>query len=97
MLHTINKSPFQANSLESCLRFAQDQDPVLLIEDGVYAAQSGSKAEEMVKSSIGKNPIYALSGDLNARGVKRIIEGVTVIDYEGFVELVESHQVNTWL
>ena len=38
MLHTVNKSPFDHNSLESCLKFARKGSAVLLIEDGVYAA-----------------------------------------------------------
>lgn len=97
MLHTINKSPFQADSFTSCLRFAQAGDPILLIEDGIYAAQAGTKFESMLQTAIASNPIYVLSGDLAARGITKTIEGVQLIDYEGFVDLVEQHQVNAWL
>ena len=38
MLHTINKSPYEKNSLQTCLRVAPDKSDILLIEDGVYAA-----------------------------------------------------------
>ena len=38
MLHTVNKSPFERNALESCLRLAASGSSVLLIEDGVIAA-----------------------------------------------------------
>ena len=38
MLHTVNKSPFEKNSLETCLRLAEDNSSILLIEDGVYGA-----------------------------------------------------------
>ena len=37
ILNTVNKSPFERNALESCLKFANAGDPVLLFEDGVYA------------------------------------------------------------
>ena len=36
ILHTVNKSPFERNSLEACLRLAQPGSAVLLMEDGVY-------------------------------------------------------------
>jgi tRNA 2-thiouridine synthesizing protein B len=42
------------------------------------------------------NPVYALQPDLNARGVTAITEGVGSVDYQGFVGLVEEHQVNSW-
>ena len=38
MLHLVNKSPFDRNALDSCLRLANPGSSVLLIEDGVYAA-----------------------------------------------------------
>ncbi|MDP6216566.1 MAG: DsrH/TusB family sulfur metabolism protein, partial [SAR324 cluster bacterium] len=43
------------------------------------------------------NPVFALGPDLNARGIAEITAGVKSIGYEGFVELVEDHQVNSWL
>ena len=53
ILHTVNKTPFERNSLESCLKFASPGAAVLLIEDGVYAALAGSSAESLVKSGLG--------------------------------------------
>ena len=97
MLHTINKTPLKSDSLASCLRFARKGDPILLIEDGVYAAQAGAKSEEMVQSSLNDHAVYALEGDIKARGLQRLIGDIKVIDYDGFVDLVEQHQVNTWL
>jgi len=44
ILHTVNKSPFERNSLESCLKFAKQGDHVLLFEDGVYAVLKGTSA-----------------------------------------------------
>lgn len=97
MLHTINKSPFESNTLETCIRFLQPGDPLLFIEDGVYAVQAGNRFSDLVNSTLQNNPVYALQPDLEARGISSTTEGVKSVDYEGFVELVEEHQVNSWL
>jgi tRNA 2-thiouridine synthesizing protein B len=98
-LHTINKSPFDRNSLESCLRVISDNDAVLLIEDGVYAA-TGTSFSKVVAAAAKSHTVYVLGPDLSARGMKEdgIVEGVKVVDYEGFVDLVtENDKVNSWL
>ncbi|MDX2470516.1 MAG: sulfurtransferase complex subunit TusB [SAR324 cluster bacterium] len=97
MLHTINKSPFSADSFDTCLKFAQEGDPILLIEDGVYAAQCSSKVSGQLAQHSATNDFYALSSDLKARGISVLCDQVKVIDYAGFVELAEKHQVNSWL
>ena len=97
MLHTINKSPFGNNSFETSSRFLQPGDPILFIEDGVYAVQANNKFSAALNDILKNNPVYALAPDLNARGIEEITAGVKSIDYEGFVELVEEHQVNSWL
>lgn len=100
MLHTVNKSPFEKNNLESCLRLAKSGSGVLLIEDGVYAALQGTSVSDQVAGRTGDFKIYALGPDLAARGLgeKPIIDGIKVIDYEGFVDLVVEHDaVNSWL
>ncbi|MGB7550781.1 MAG: sulfurtransferase complex subunit TusB, partial [Chromatiaceae bacterium] len=68
ILHTVNKSPFERNSLESCLKFASQGASVLLMEDGVYAALAGSSAESQLKAVLGKVSVYVLSPDIKARG-----------------------------
>ena len=98
-LHTINKSPFDRNSLDSCLRVISDNDAILFIEDGVYAA-TGTSFSDAVKAAAQTHSVYVLGPDLSARGMKEdgIVEGVKVVDYEGFVDLVtESDKVNSWL
>lgn len=100
VLHTINKSPFERNSLDSCLRFAGPDAAVLLIEDGVYAALTGTSAEARIKEALGSVKIYALGPDLKARGFsdKRVISGISVVDYAGFVDLAAEHaKVQAWL
>ena len=54
MLHIVNKSPFERNALDSCLRFGRDGSAVLLIEDGVYAATRGNVAEPKIKAALGQ-------------------------------------------
>ena len=97
MLHTINKSPFENNAMETCIRFLQPGDPLLFIEDGVYAVQGGNRFSGLLENTMKNNPVYVLQPDLAARGIFAVVEGVAQIDYDGFVELVEDHQVNSWL
>jgi len=97
MLYTINKSPFTTNHLESALRFAPSGAPILLYEDGVYAAVEAPMMAAAMRDTLADHPVYALDADLEARGLTRVLEGIEVIDYDGFVELVEQHDVAPWL
>ena len=97
MLYTVNKSPLTTTNLETCLAIAPDGEPILLYEDGVYAALDGGRLSERIKEALERRPIYALEADLEARGIQRIIEGIQVIDYDGFVGLVEEHNVVPWI
>ena len=99
MLHTVNKSPFHANSLLSCLRVAKEGSAILLIEDGVYGALKGTKATPTLEEALKKYTVYALEPDLLARGVReQLHEGVQTVGYDGFVDLVAEHNtVQAWL
>ncbi|MBI2527283.1 MAG: sulfurtransferase complex subunit TusB [Candidatus Rokubacteria bacterium] len=97
VLFTVNKSPYLHGNLEGCLRLAPAGTPLVLYEDGVYAAVAGTRVEELMRQALARHPVYALEADLRARGLERLIEGVRVIDYAGFVELVEQHPVVPWL
>jgi tRNA 2-thiouridine synthesizing protein B len=71
----------------------------LLFEDGIYAVVKGSAAADRLKETSGIS-VYALGPDLKARGISddQLIEGVTVVDYDGFVDLVTGHEnVQSWL
>jgi len=48
MLHTINKSPFEKDSLKTCLRYAEKGSSVLFIEDAVYACTKGTNFEKQI-------------------------------------------------
>jgi tRNA 2-thiouridine synthesizing protein B len=99
MLHIVNKSPFDRNSLESCLRLVTNGSAVLLIEDGVYGATTGTTAAAKVQEAMANVKVYALGADLQARGIAdRVLDGVTVVDYGGFVDLVAEHSnLQSWL
>lgn len=97
MLYTVNKSPHSANSLASVLRVAPAGAPILLYEDGVYATMPGAKSASIVEDAMSAHPIYALDADLEARGIARVIGGIQIVGYDGFVELVEQHDVAPWL
>lgn len=97
MLYTINKSPLMFGNLKSVLRVAPKDEPILLYEDGVYAAAAGAASEELVHQALAQHPVYALQADLEARGLTSLVAGIQVINYDGFVELVEQHHVIPWL
>jgi len=99
MLHIVNKSPFQTSTLDTCLRMAQPGHALLLIEDGIYAATTGSATEERVRQACATLKVYALQPDMDARGVTvKLIDGVTLVDYGGFVDLTVEHRTShSWL
>ena len=100
MLHTINKSPFERNSLEACLRLAKQGSSILLIEDGVYAAAKSTVVSDKVTKAMEGITFYVLGPDAKARGVRetQLMDGIKVVDYNGFVDLVAEHDnVQSWL
>ncbi len=99
MLHTVNKSPFERDALHSCLRHAKKGSAVLLIEDGIYGAVKGARVSKQVEAAMKNIPIYALQPDVETRGMQgRLIDGITLVDYGGFVDLVTQHNaVQSWL
>ena len=99
LLHTVNKSPFERNALESCLAHAKKGSAVLLIEDGVYGAVKGTAFAPRIQEAMKNVTVYALQADVETRGVQsRLIEGVKLVDYGGFVDLVTQHSsVQSWL
>jgi tRNA 2-thiouridine synthesizing protein B len=98
LLHTVNKSPFESKTFDICLGYAKAGSTVLLIEDGVYAATTGTSAADKIQKASGVN-FAVLGPDLEARGLKtKLANGVKVVDYDGFVSLVAEHDsVQSWL
>ncbi|MBK6394383.1 MAG: sulfurtransferase complex subunit TusB [Betaproteobacteria bacterium] len=98
MLHIVNKSPLERPALDACLRIAEP-GAILLIEDAVYAAARGGKAAARLAEATKRHKVYVLLPDAEARAVAdRLIEGVTTVDYGGFVDLVAEHEnCQSWL
>ena len=98
MLNIINKSPSERDALDSCLR-TMNGGAILLIEDAVYAATRGNAAEARLREAMTRCKLYALQPDLDARGMgDRLLDGVTAVDYAGFVDLVVEHpNCQSWL
>ncbi|MEK6550173.1 MAG: sulfurtransferase complex subunit TusB [Pseudomonadota bacterium] len=99
LLHTINKSPFERNSFDSCVAHAKKGSSILLIEDGVYAATQGTAAAKKLEGIMKDVKVYALQPDVNTRGLQsKMLDGVNLVDYGGFVDLVTQHNaVQAWL
>ena len=100
MLHTVNKSPFEKNSLETCLRLIEDNSSLLLIEDAVYGALKNTNIEEKITQAQSTIKLYVLGPDLKARGLDKnsLITNIEIIDYKGFVKLVaENENIQNWL
>ncbi len=100
MLHTVNKSPFERNSLESCLRLSSAGSAILLYEDAVVGAIKGTSIADAMSSALADRAIYVLGPDLAARGLdqSKLIDGINVVDYTGFVGLTaDNESVNAWV
>lgn len=99
-LHTVNKSPYERNSLDTCLRLIKQGSTILLIEDAVYAAIKGAAVEQKVAAATKRHRVCVLGPDLKARGLspERLIDNIRVVGYGGFVDLaVEHERVQSWL
>ncbi len=100
MLHTVNKSPFERNTFDSCMRLAKKGSAILLYEDGVYTAIKGIATSGKVEAALADFSFFVLAPDLEARGIGEdaLIDGIKTVDYGGFVDLVvENGSVQAWL
>lgn len=89
MLHTLSRSPTQCD-LPALLRLVQQNDALLLLQDGVLAGLVGSGSLALLLDS--HATLYALDNDLDARGLSgHISHKITVISYTDFVVLTEKH------
>ncbi|MEN8212833.1 MAG: sulfurtransferase complex subunit TusB [Pseudomonadota bacterium] len=96
MLHIVNKSPYDRNSMDTAVSYIADGDVMLLIEDGVYGAMKGGAAAAKLDGCT----VSVLAADIAARGIAedKLVDSVSVIDYAGFVDLVEANEkVQSWL
>lgn len=99
-LHTVNKSPFERNALQTCVAHMSAGDAILMFEDAVIGARKGSAAAALVEAAVQTGKVYVLGADMAARGLKSddIVSGAQVVDYGGFVDLVTGHgRTVAWL
>lgn len=95
ILHIVNKSPYSHQILKECLRVCIKQGSILFIEDGVLAATDSPLCQQLIIDHPQLN-FYALKADIEARGLTTH-EQISIIDDEGFVELVVTHDsVQSW-
>lgn len=97
MLFMFNQSPMTTKKLQSLLEIAPAGAPILLYEDGVIAAMQGTAATSEITAALTNHSIYALSPDLEARGIKKVVPGIQLVDYDGFVGLVEKENPIPWI
>ena len=99
MLHIVNKSHRQTTSLASALRLAKPGHALLLTEDAVFAATRAGAESSGIGAALSRHKVYVLQPDVEARGMAgKLVEGVTAVDYGGFVDLVAEHSTNqSWL
>ena len=98
MLHIVNKSPSQSRTLASCLRLAQDGSAVLLIEDGVYAATQGNADAAALHAAAAGCRCMRCSRTAMHAASAMPAEGITLVDYGGFVDLVAQRKTtHSWL
>lgn len=96
MLHLVNKSPYDGSNLNTATSIMKNGDTLLLIEDGVYGAVKAGKAASLLAG----HTVSVLGPDLAARGIgeDKLADGINVIDYAGFVDMVEANdKVQSWL
>lgn len=90
MLYTLLQSPWQCD-LDSLLLLMQEGDDLLLLQDGVTAALTGSQM--LTKLSASPAMLWVLEEDVAARGLaEQISTKVARLDYNGFVALTAKHQ-----
>ena len=99
MLHIINQSPSNSNSLESCLKIIDRHDVILFIENAVVATLINTSFTPLLNQVLETNKIYVLEPDLAARGLlDKVIPAIQLINYAEFVELTIKHYpIQSWV
>lgn len=97
LLYQLKRSPFMSHDLDQVLIVAKEGSHILLYQDGVMAAAISPVTREwLAKANEAGVKVHALSEDLSARGIKEPMVGIDIIDYAGWVDLVEQFQTVSW-
>jgi len=96
MLHLIYQSAID-NAL---LQRISSLDSVVFLENAIFQInKNGTLSPELEQMLNNRINFYVLDVELETRGINiaELIEGIKVINYQGFVELTESNKViKTW-
>ena len=95
VLHIVSKSSGGNEAITSCLRLANPGSTILLTEDGVSHAQADSDQAKAMTRRMKDCSFFVLGPDLASRGLEESIlaAGIRTIGYDGFVDLVATHEV----
>ncbi len=98
-LHTVNKSPFEKSSLDSCLGYVKEGSSVLMYEDAVYGAIKGTAIADKM-SAVNGVKFCVLGPDMKARGIAedKLADGIEIVDYAEFVSMAAGNdKVQAWV
>lgn len=94
MLHIIQKSDFDSQSLNSCLNALSPQDALLLIENGIFSALSDTTSANALSNLAKDQKVFVLAPHAAERGVlERLMADIQLVNFEGFVDLVVQHDL----
>ncbi len=98
ILHTINKSPSENSTFQSCVQLALPGSGILLLENGVYGAVANQANTALLEGLFQTHKIYALEADVKARGlVGKLFPAIELVSYAEFVELsLQFSKVQSW-
>jgi sulfur relay protein TusB/DsrH len=93
LLYQIKRSPFLSRDLEHMLEVAQEGSHIILVQDAVLAAVSTPDNRGFLNHLLADGvSVHALGEDIRARGLKGIMPEMDIVDYGGWVDLVEEFQ-----
>lgn len=93
LLYQLKRSPYGSRDFEHIMLFARAGSHVLLYQDAVLAAAVTDENKRWLEILTHTGvTVHALSEDLSARGVRNVLPGIDVIDYGGWVDLVDQMQ-----
>jgi len=96
MLHLI----YQSTIDNALLQRISGLDSVIFLENSIFQInKNGTLSPELEQMLNNRINFYVLDVELTTRGINiaELVEGIKVINYQGFVELTESNKViKTW-
>jgi len=93
LVYQIKRSPYISRDLEHIHPVATEGSHIMLYQDAVLAAGVTEENREWLRRLTDAGvQVHALEEDLAARGIRRTLDGIDIINYGGWVDLVERFQ-----